>query len=86
MNLRCMELQPATKNLNLYPIIGMNGLSINQLGSESNSVEIGSQVGRVNTHCAMVLYIYNIITYIYNIITYTNIYICVCVCININTY
>ena len=32
---------------------GMNGLSINQLGKESNSLEIGSQAGRVNTHHAM---------------------------------
>ena len=31
----------------------MNGLSINQLGNESNSLEIGSQAGRVNTHRAM---------------------------------
>ena len=31
----------------------MNGLSINQLGKESNSLEIGLQVGRVNTHRAM---------------------------------
>ena len=28
-------------------------LSINQLGKESNSLEIGSKVGRVNTHQAM---------------------------------
>ena len=31
----------------------MNSLSINQLGKESNSLEIGSQVGRENTHHAM---------------------------------
>ena len=31
----------------------MNGLSINQIGKESNSLEIGSQAGRVNTHRAM---------------------------------
>ena len=31
----------------------MNVLSINQLGKESNSLEIGSQAGRVNTHHAM---------------------------------
>ena len=31
----------------------MNGLSINQLGNQSNSLEIGSQEGRVNTHRAM---------------------------------
>ena len=31
----------------------MNFLSINQLGKESNSLEIGSQAGRVNTHHAM---------------------------------
>ena len=31
----------------------MNGLSLNQLGKESNSLEIGSQAGRVNTHRAM---------------------------------
>ena len=31
----------------------MNGLSINQLGKESNSLEIGSQAGRVNTRRAM---------------------------------
>ena len=29
---------------------GLNGLSINQLGKESNSLEIGLQAGRVNTH------------------------------------
>ena len=34
-------------------MISLNGLSINQLGKESNSLEIGSQVGRVNTHRAM---------------------------------
>ena len=32
---------------------GINFLSINQLGKESNSLEIGSQVGRVNTQGAM---------------------------------
>ena len=32
---------------------GINFLSINQLWKESNYVEIGSQVGRVNTHHAM---------------------------------
>ena len=32
---------------------GLNGISINQLGKESNSLEIGSQAGRVNTHCAI---------------------------------
>ena len=31
----------------------INGFSINQLGKESNSLEIGSQAGRVNTHHAM---------------------------------
>ena len=31
----------------------LNGLSINQLVKESNSLEIGLQVGRVNTHYAM---------------------------------
>ena len=31
----------------------MNVLSINQLRKESNSLEIGSQAGRVNTHRAM---------------------------------
>ena len=31
----------------------MDFLSINQLGKESNSLKIGSQAGRVNTHCAM---------------------------------
>ena len=31
----------------------MNGLSINQTGKESNSLEISSQAGRVNTHRAM---------------------------------
>ena len=41
------------KNLNSSPMRVMNGLSINQLGKESNSLEIGSQAGRVNTHCAM---------------------------------
>ena len=34
-------------------MIGLNGLSINQLGKESNSLEIGSQAGKVNTHRAM---------------------------------
>ena len=32
---------------------GLNGLSINQLRKESDSLEIGSQAGRVNTHHAM---------------------------------
>ena len=31
----------------------MNDLSINRLGNESNSREIGSQVGRMNTQRAM---------------------------------
>ena len=31
----------------------MNGLSINELGKESNSLEIGSQAEWVNTHRAM---------------------------------
>ena len=31
----------------------MNGLSINQPGKESKSLEIGSQGGRVSTHYAM---------------------------------
>ena len=31
----------------------MNDLSINKLVKESNSLEIGSQAGRVNTHHAM---------------------------------
>ena len=31
----------------------MNGLSINQLGKESNSLKIGSQAERVNTPCVM---------------------------------
>ena len=31
----------------------MNGISIKQLGKESNSLEIGSQAGRVNIHRAM---------------------------------
>ena len=31
----------------------LNGISINQLGNECNSLEIGSQVGRVNTHHAL---------------------------------
>ena len=34
-------------------IRGVGGLSINQLGKESNSLKIGSQAGRVNTHRAM---------------------------------
>ena len=34
-------------------MIFFNGVSINQLGKESNSLEIGSQVGSVNTQCAM---------------------------------
>ena len=34
-------------------MIGMNGLYINQLGKESNSLETGSQARRVNTHHAM---------------------------------
>ena len=32
---------------------GLGGLPINQLGKEPNSLEIGSQAGRVNTHRAM---------------------------------
>ena len=32
---------------------GHNGISINQLGKESNSLEIGSQARRVNTHHTM---------------------------------
>ena len=35
------------------PMIGLNGLSINQLGKESNFLKIGSQTLRVNTHRAM---------------------------------
>ena len=31
----------------------LNGLSISQLGKESNSLEIGSQAGRVNTRRAI---------------------------------
>ena len=41
------------KHLNSYPMRGMNGISINQLAKESNSLEIGSQAGRVNTHRVM---------------------------------
>ena len=32
---------------------GMNDLYINQIEKESKSLKIGSQAGRVNTHCAM---------------------------------
>ena len=32
---------------------GMNDIFINQFGKESNSLEIGSQAGRVNTHHAL---------------------------------
>ena len=32
---------------------GLKGLSFNQLGKESNPLEIGSQAGRVNTHREM---------------------------------
>ena len=41
------------KTLNYSPMIGVNGLSIKQIGKESNSLEIGSQAGRVNTHHAL---------------------------------
>ena len=41
------------KLLHSDPMIGLNGLSINQLGKESNSLEIGSQARRVNTHRAI---------------------------------
>ena len=34
-------------------MIFLNYLSINQLGKESNSLEIGSQAERVNIHRAM---------------------------------
>ena len=34
-------------------MIVLNGLSINQLGKDSNSLEIGSQAGRLNTHYVM---------------------------------
>ena len=34
-------------------MIFLNGLSINQFGKESNSLEIGSQARRVNTHRVM---------------------------------
>ena len=48
-----MNLNRAIKKINLDPMRGFNFLSINQLGKESNSPEIGSQEGRVNTHLAM---------------------------------
>ena len=48
-----MELKNKNKTPSLISKIGVNGLSINQLGNESNSLEIGSQEGRVNTHYAM---------------------------------
>ena len=41
------------KHLHAAPIRALNVLSINQLGKESNSFEIGSEAGRVNTHHAM---------------------------------
>ena len=41
------------KLLHYAPMRSLNGLSINHLGKESNSLEIGSQAGRVNTHNAM---------------------------------
>ena len=41
------------KYINSAPIRGINAVSINLLGKESNSLEIGSQVGRVNTHREM---------------------------------
>ena len=34
-------------------MIGLGGLSINQIGKESNSLEIGSQAGTMDTHSAM---------------------------------
>ena len=34
-------------------MIGMNDLSIHQIAQKSNSLEIGSQVGSVNTHREM---------------------------------
>ena len=48
-----MELQPKTKTPSLRYIRGLNGIYINQLGKESNSLKIGSQAGRVNTHHEM---------------------------------
>ena len=51
--LNCMDFNLQLKHLNSAPVRVLNGLSINQLGKESNSLEIGSQGGRVNTHHAM---------------------------------
>ena len=48
-----MDLQHATKHHKQYKLRGINGLSINQLGKESNSLKIGLHAGRVNTHHAM---------------------------------
>ena len=49
----CMAFNLQLKLLHSALMRGLNGLSIKQLGKESNSLEIGSQVGRVNAHRAM---------------------------------
>ena len=52
-NSNVWTLKLKIKILHQDPMRFLNGLSINQLGKESNSLEIGSQAGRVNTHRAM---------------------------------
>ena len=52
-NLSCMDIQPTTKQIHSTPMRVLNDLSIIELGKESNSLEIDSQEGRVNTHRAM---------------------------------
>ena len=47
------KLNMKIKQINSAPNIFMNVPSVNQLGKESNSLEIGSQARRVNTHRAM---------------------------------
>ena len=48
-----MEFIIQIKYLLSDPMGYLNGLSINQLGEKSNSIEIGSEAGRVNALCAM---------------------------------
>ena len=52
-NSNYMEFTLKLEHLNSNPMISLNLFSINQLGKESNSLEIGSQAGRVNTDRAM---------------------------------
>ena len=48
-----MDIKPVIKNPSLISHDRFEWPLHQQLGKESNSLEIGSQEGRVNTHCAM---------------------------------